>query len=186
MKNICSYFLLLIAMQTFTFCIPDLCENVNCKNGGTCSSGVCDCPGGFTGKYCETPMNQTWQLTFSDGGSASHIQVVKVLVTAFTYSGTFSETSDSGGLWMYDVNGDKCFKLKVEGNIVSDSPGDRWSFVGMSGTGCGMKTTGSNSSGTANGNFPAATYIANGFLTLTTESPLGTFSGQVSWTAVKQ
>ena len=130
----------------------------------------------------ENPSAQTWTLTFTAG---TIVQVVKVTVTPFTNSGTFFETSDSQGLWIYDVDGTPCYRLNVGGNIVHDSPGDRWSFVAMSGGGCGMQTLGSNSSGTANGNFPDADYISNGVVTLTTQSPLGTVSGVVNWIGVR-
>jgi len=29
------------------------CEGVNCLNGGSCKGGVCDCPAGFSGEFCE-------------------------------------------------------------------------------------------------------------------------------------
>ena len=129
-----------------------------------------------------SPKTQTWELTFHDN---MHPQTVKVTVKPFTNSGTFSETSDSPGVWMFDASGSKCFRLPVGGNIVHDSPGDRWSFVGMGGSGCGMQTLGSNSSGTANGNFPFATLINNGVVTLTTKAG-STFSVTVNWTGVKK
>lgn len=134
-------------------------------------------------KQNEVTSPQTWDLTFTGG---TIVQVVEVLVTPFTNSGTFSETSDSGGLWMYDASGTKCYTLNVGGNIVHDSPGDRWSFVAMSGAGCGMQTLGSNSSGTANGNFPDADYIGNGVVTLTTQSPIGTVTAVATWTGMKK
>jgi len=31
-----------------------LCEGIECKNGGTCVEGACQCPDGFSGKSCET------------------------------------------------------------------------------------------------------------------------------------
>ena len=31
-----------------------LCKGIECKNGGTCVEGVCQCPDGFSGKSCET------------------------------------------------------------------------------------------------------------------------------------
>jgi hypothetical protein len=132
------------------------------------------------------PSPQTWVITFQDGGSTPHTQIVKVVVTPFINSGTFSETSDSQGLWMYDTNGNKCFKLPFVGNIVHDTPGDRWSFVAMTGQGCGMITLCTSSSGTANGNFPDANYIGNGVMVLETTSPLGKFSGTVHWTGIRQ
>lgn len=131
-------------------------------------------------------QNQTWELSAPDNVNGNPIvQVARVAVTPFTYSGEFSETSDSPGWWIYDSQGNQCYRLPVHGNIVHDSPGDHWSFVGMSGIGCGMSTMGSNPSSTANGNFPCSNYINDGVVTLTTTTPAGTFSGQVYWTATK-
>merc|ERR1712218_108690 len=32
----------------------DPCANVNCQNGGVCNNGVCTCPAGCSGTYCES------------------------------------------------------------------------------------------------------------------------------------
>jgi hypothetical protein len=121
---------------------------------------------------------QIWELTFTSG---TIVQVVEVVVSPFTNSGTFGETDDSLGLWMFDAGGMMCYRLNVGGNIVHDSPGDRWSFVAMSGSGCGMQTLGGNSSGTANNNFPCADFIDDGVVTLTTQTPNGTVSAVATW-----
>lgn len=34
-------------------CTKDACDDVVCLNGGTCASGVCNCPSGYTGLHCE-------------------------------------------------------------------------------------------------------------------------------------
>lgn len=34
-------------------CNPNECKQVNCLNGGACNEGVCICPEGYTGQYCE-------------------------------------------------------------------------------------------------------------------------------------
>lgn len=158
----------------------DPCLSVVCQNGGVCADGECTCSKLFTGDRCQTAMDQVWELSFQDGGSTPHFQQIEVVVTSFTYSGTFSETADSPGLWMYDANGSECYRLHVGGNIFRATPGDHWSFVGMTGQGCGMSTYESGSSGSANGNFPYATGVS-GQLILTSESPFGTASGEVFW-----
>ncbi|MCW3121624.1 MAG: toll/interleukin receptor protein [Flavipsychrobacter sp.] len=38
----------------FTACTKVQCENIVCKNGGSCSNGVCSCPTGYTGTFCES------------------------------------------------------------------------------------------------------------------------------------
>jgi hypothetical protein len=49
-----SILFLLVAQS----CKEDECEDVTCRNGGTCVNGDCDCPPGFSGPDCsnlETP-----------------------------------------------------------------------------------------------------------------------------------
>lgn len=116
---------------------------------------------------------QIWTLTNDVG------DVATVTVTPFTSSGTFSETSSSAG-WYVRLPGCTPYRLRVGGNIVHTSGGDRWSFVGLSGSGCGSQTLGSGG-GTANGSFPNATAVS-GSITATTQSPLGTATGQGSFT----
>ena len=165
----------------------DPCSSIVCENGGACvGEGTCVCNDLYTGDRCQTALDQIWELRFLDGGETPHFQVIQVQITSFTNSGTFSELPTSPGLWMFDSSGANCYRLHVEGNIVRDSPGDRWSFAGMAGSGCGMQTFGTNSSGTANANFPYATGLTNGLLTLTTQSAsFGTASGEVRWWGIK-
>lgn len=49
--------LMLIGVLAFTGCSKDLCEGVACQNGGTCVTdrGICDCPEGYSGEFCEIP-----------------------------------------------------------------------------------------------------------------------------------
>ncbi len=89
-------------------------------------------------------------------------------------------------MWVYDVDGSPCFRMNVGGNIVHDSPGDRWSFVNMGGSGCGFQMMSTASSGTANGNFPEADYISNGEVTFSVQSPMGTHAASATWTAVRK
>ncbi len=117
---------------------------------------------------------QTWDLT-NDAG-----QVATVVVSPFTNSGTFGETGDSDGWWV-NIGGCDPIRLPVGGNIVHAGPGDRWSFVGLSGSGCGVQIMGTGE-GYANGAFPDATSIDNGTLSTVLQGPIPT-SGTGSWTA---
>jgi Flp pilus assembly protein TadD len=122
-----------------------------------------------------TPASaQVWELTESERD-----QVVRVIVSPFTYSGTFDETSDSPGWWIFDTVGNPMYKLPVGGNIFHSSQGDDWEFVNFGNAGGGYQTMG-RGEGRAIGNFPDAKYVS-GTITFTTQSPLGTVTGTVKW-----
>jgi len=127
---------------------------------------------------------QTWILNFGEGPCSQGQETATVVVEPFTYSGTFSETSNSPGLWVWDPScGCKYRLLFISASIAHNSPGDSWSFT-LGGAGCGMQSQG-NGSGTANGNFPNATFV-NGNATTTTQSPLGQTSGSAAWQGTRQ
>lgn len=44
----------LFSAVVYTSCTKDPCNNVQCANGGSCSSGNCVCPTGFDGADCES------------------------------------------------------------------------------------------------------------------------------------
>src|ERR1700733_3225138 len=44
-----------IAIFLYSSCERNVCDNVNCFNGGSCnSSGTCYCPVGYEGNQCQT------------------------------------------------------------------------------------------------------------------------------------
>ena len=119
---------------------------------------------------------QTWTLLNSAG------QLATVVVSPFTNSGTFGEVSDSPG-WFVDVGGCE-FRLNVGGNITHTGQGDHWTFVGLTGSGCGAQVLGTGE-GFANGSFPDANQLQGGTLSLTQTDPLGTATRNGTWTAVR-
>jgi hypothetical protein len=121
---------------------------------------------------------QSWDLTNSAG------QVASVVVSPFTNSGTFGEVEGSAGWWI-SMPGCAPYRLQVGGNIVHAGQADRWSFVGLTGAGCNSQTLGSGE-GYANGNFPGATQVTNGTLTLTTQTPGGSNTASATWTAQRR
>jgi hypothetical protein len=42
------------AMVFYTSCVKDPCNNLVCKNGGACVSGLCQCPAGYEDAQCGT------------------------------------------------------------------------------------------------------------------------------------
>ncbi len=94
---------------------------------------------------------QVWYLT-NDAG-----QVATVIVTPFTNSGTFSESSSSAGWWM-NIPGVNPMRLPLSGTVAHSSGGDLWSFTIT--VAQGSVSTQTHSDGTANGNFPYATHVS--------------------------
>lgn len=47
----------------------DKCKTITCQNGGGCSGGVCSCPTGYTGTYCETKIVTTGTIQFVNNSS---------------------------------------------------------------------------------------------------------------------
>lgn len=45
------------------------CANVDCKNGGNCVDGTCNCVNGYTGSRCEIPPNPCQNVTCLNGGT---------------------------------------------------------------------------------------------------------------------
>ncbi len=52
----------------------DACNSVTCQNGGTCFKGICTCPAGFEGEFCETKSTSRyigdWEVTEEITGSS--------------------------------------------------------------------------------------------------------------------
>jgi len=92
-------------------------------------------------------LPQKWDMVNDAGETAI------VTVSPFTYSGTFSETSDSPGWYMTYPGGS--LRIPISGTISHFSQGDHWSFAITVQSG-GVSLLGSGE-GYSNGNFPNAT-----------------------------
>lgn len=53
------------SLVLFSSCEQDPCLELDCKNGGTCSDGYCQCPVGFEGAECETPASERFVGSFA-------------------------------------------------------------------------------------------------------------------------
>jgi hypothetical protein len=45
--------LIFVTLTLVIGCYKDPCEDIFCKNGGTCIEGICKCPNGYEGENCE-------------------------------------------------------------------------------------------------------------------------------------
>jgi hypothetical protein len=170
---------------TYTYSAWSACQ----PNGTQTRTVVSSSPAGCTGTpvlsqsctYTPPPpsSSQVWLLNFGDAPCGMGLELAKVRVTPFTYSGAFSETSDSPGVYIWGPTCTCSYRLRIGGNVVHSTPYDRWDFVNVGGAGCGMQTL-CTVTGTANGNFPNATSV-NGSITCTTQSPLGQSTGSGTW-----
>ena len=92
----------------------------------------------------------------------------EVALSPFTNSGTFTETSNSPGIYVdFYVygHGKTTIRLRVGGNIVHTSdekgfPVDRWEFVGLTGAGGGYQILG-RGAGMTDAQFPDAIQVYN-------------------------
>lgn len=51
----------------FALSCSDPCKNVDCKNGGVCNDGSCDCPPGYSGAQCEI-FDSCYNIVCLNGG----------------------------------------------------------------------------------------------------------------------
>lgn len=88
------------SMVAYTSCSKsDKCDSIVCKNGGTCSDGVCKCPLGFEGANCETDSKSKFIGSFS---ATDNCPVPDSSRTSLNYSMTI--TSGSTATQVYVIN----------------------------------------------------------------------------------
>ena len=71
--------LAIFVLVSYLSCTKDPCSGVTCQNGGTCNSGNCSCPSGFTGSRCETQTcaaNNTAWVQFSNRSASSTYSII--------------------------------------------------------------------------------------------------------------
>ena len=79
-----AFFILCITLQG---CV-DECKDVLCQNGGICINGLCDCPPGYSGQFCEVAPDLCAEVVCQNGGTCAD----GVCACPTGYGGTFCET----------------------------------------------------------------------------------------------
>lgn len=78
----------------------DKCDDIVCKNGGTCNDGVCKCPLGFEGPNCETASNAKFIGTFS---AKDNCPLVDSSRSGLNYQMTISAGSSATELYVLNL-----------------------------------------------------------------------------------
>jgi len=74
-------------------CSNDPCKGVTCQNGGTCQSGSCNCPAGYSGSSCQTINTPT------------SMAVTQITVTGFPSLNPSGNDWNSGGTGQSNASG---------------------------------------------------------------------------------
>lgn len=91
-------------------CKDDDCDGISCQNGGTCDEGICQCPVGFTGQFCEDE---------TEYGFSPHYNETECLVQGEPYNQTvtmknFTEINFGGQVIQIDT-----LRIDSLGNLPS-------------------------------------------------------------------
>lgn len=132
----------------------DACDGISCQNGGTCSDGICTCPSGYSGDFCETAANAKYAGTYTgpntcNPGPSSTITVtitalsnplnVSINYDGVTLSGTIANsqlviasqtvagTTYSGSALVTTILGSKTLNMTL---VINDGTSRTCSFLG--------------------------------------------------------
>ena len=127
----CAFLLLFMLMSA----CADPCKKVNCKNGGTCNDGDCNCKPGYSGSECQTEktpikiiINKIDVLNMPsvpsggggwDVGNGPDIFVKILRGTTEVYTTGYYENAD--------VNSNYSFTLSPSAEITA--PNDEYTFM---------------------------------------------------------
>ncbi len=139
---------------TYTSCNKDECKDVVCKNGGTCTAGVCSCPTGYEGTNCETLSrakfigtyvgteicslgNDNYSITIAANSDNLKITMTNLYNEGFTAIGTVTgkntfDFSGSSGTTTYSGKGELSgtSALKVTYTITQGTISNTCTFNG--------------------------------------------------------
>lgn len=84
----------LFTMYSCTKKATDPCAGVNCMHGGVCNKGVCTCPTGYTGIYCENKTSTS--LAYKNNTSTPITITVNGTTQTINIGSSVTFTGDAG------------------------------------------------------------------------------------------
>ncbi len=91
----------LFSFITFIACNKNGCQNISCKNGGSCSDGTCSCATGYKGKLCDELERDVLLGSYSGntGASTYTITIVAGIGDVDFKINNFSNWGTATGYW---------------------------------------------------------------------------------------
>lgn len=134
--------ILLTSVVILSSCKKDACASVSCSNGGSCSSGLCICPSGYSGDRCQTAQNTLVAGTYNgqdcNGSTESFVIIANTgsspysIYTSLSLNGSCAHTftlagtvDNQGGIYFpsttyYDGCGNPIV-IAISGSVTGNS-----------------------------------------------------------------
>lgn len=102
----CKILIVSLFALLFSSCEIDPCANTNCENGGYCIEGTCNCPVGYSGKFCQDKLVPIW------------FNISKIEIISFPATKPNGYSWD-GGIYAGSGPADLVVKLFNENSVVA-------------------------------------------------------------------
>lgn len=100
---------------TIASCSSDVCEKISCSNNGVCVDGVCACPYGFEGEFCE----ETWYNKFTGGWSVTETRNTDTAIIVYDINVVNYRTLDTLFLLGFADSVDTVFAVREKYNTFT-------------------------------------------------------------------
>ncbi len=90
-SSIATFLFFIVACTCILPSCKKNCENISCKNGGTCADGTCSCPQGWEGELCENIAPSNYNKNFNAADSYTTGSSTSVI----TYTSSVSSGSNN-------------------------------------------------------------------------------------------
>lgn len=98
-----------------TSCSSDVCEKISCKNNGVCVDGICACPYGYEGEFCEN----AWHDKFTGSWAVSETNNSDTTIAKYDLNVVNYRTQDTLFLLGFADSVDTVFAVRDKYNTFT-------------------------------------------------------------------